>query len=147
VESPIVWGHAVLPNCSFEWTAECSVGNETLDEQHQTFFRICKALHELSANPVASTEALHVLIDEIARYTRTHFHTEEYFLKKFGYEDLEAHRREHFSFLESLADNLHLVMSGEIGATEMSQLVGTWLRDHVMNSDMKYKAIFIGADT
>jgi hemerythrin-like metal-binding protein len=73
---------------------------------------------------------------------RTHFHAEEYLLRKHHFIDLENHLGEHRLFLETLSTLLFETKQREISAKEFSLFLGNWLKDHILESDMTYKSIF-----
>jgi hemerythrin len=126
-----------------EWKPEYSVGNEEMDKQHKRIFDICRRVHDLPlVNTAQSISTAHELLDEAAQFARTHFHSEEYLLRKFNYVDLKNHLEEHRQFEETLSNLLFDAIDGKISAREFSLFLSNWLKDHIIETDMKYKSLF-----
>jgi hemerythrin len=128
---------------SYTWDPTYSVGNDVLDDQHKIIFDICDRLHQLVSNESAlSKEQYLEFIDEAIRFARTHFHTEEHYLRKNRFPHLEAHIEEHRQFMERLSDLQAKVQDEKILADHFGTILRTWLRDHILHSDFEYKSLF-----
>lgn len=131
-------------NDIFDWKPEFSVGNEEMDKQHKRIFAICRRVHDLPlVNTAQSISTAHELLDEAAQFARTHFHSEEYLLRKFNYPDLENHLKEHRQFEETLSNLLLEAIDGKISSQEFAEFLSHWLNDHILETDMKYKSLLI----
>ena len=128
---------------SFEWNPSYSVGNAVLDSQHKVIFDVCRRVHELPAtDSVEARNRYHELLDEAVRFARTHFHTEEHQLRKNNYADLAAHIAEHRQFMDRLTDILMEATEGKINNEQFAALLLDWLKEHILDTDMKYKSLF-----
>lgn len=123
-----------------EWSPAFSVGNPILDEQHRKLLAICKGL--VLCGELRGAERVsrfHELLDEIARFAREHFKTEENILANVGYSDLEEQKREHLEFEERFTEILCDASTGTIDIPEISRFVSDWWLNHIQIADMRYK--------
>lgn len=132
------------PMDTFDWHPDYSVGNDVLDEQHKVIFDICRRVHDLpKADSPEARSHYHELLDEAVRFARTHFHTEEHQMRKLRYAELDAHIAEHRQFMEQLSDILLNATAGRIDNQEFAALLANWLTTHILETDMKYKPLFM----
>jgi hemerythrin len=71
-------------------------------------------------------------------YARTHFYTEEKYMREANYPDLPAHKKEHELFI---AQVLNSIKSFEAGGTEpavLASFLKDWILNHIAVSDKKY---------
>jgi len=84
------------------WQPSYNLGIPIVDEQHRgiisTINSFCYAIQNKHGN-----EMLKPVINMVNEYTRYHFETEEDFLKKCGYPDLEAHVALHKELIHDLS--------------------------------------------
>lgn len=129
----------------FDWKPEYSVGDETLDAQHQELIRIMNELYDLLLEP----EALQIegriefIFGGLADYIATHFAYEEQRMvdARYPYEKLVAHRVEHHELIKKVRRYHADVVEGDReGLKElMPYLYGEWLVHHICQQDMDYK--------
>ncbi|MBT4115199.1 MAG: hemerythrin family protein [Rhodospirillaceae bacterium] len=124
------------------WLEKYSVGVEALDQQHQTIIGL---INELNAEDRTghTPDAVNRILDQLAGYVTSHFRTEEDYMERFDYEDIEAHLEEHIQYIETIArlteeqiedrDNVH----GELIA-----FLNHWWTDHILEADQKYTKTF-----
>lgn len=72
-------------------------GIEEIDAQHEEFFGAIQALEY----PNKSQQDLWDILLKIEIYARTHFETEESYMKKFNYPIIDEHIIEHEFFMEN----------------------------------------------
>ena len=125
-----------------EWNDEFSVGVAEIDAQHQRWIALINTLHDVlmgEANP-ENFSVKHCL-DEMVAYADFHLDFEEKMLAEAGYPLFEQHRAEHEKFRARLQE---LVRADEQGRTllntEVMNMLTGWLREHILKSDMAYKA-------
>ena len=125
---------------SFQWSPEFSVGNQMLDAQHKKILTLCADIEKISRSKSGYAEQLHGLLNEMAVYARTHFKTEEALLEMYHYPDLELQREEHLQYLEDLGEILNESLEGSPEPTRLLFFLQNWWIDHILYSDMQYKA-------
>ena len=87
--------HGVLiMTTGIAWKPSYSVGEPSLDAQHQ---QILRAINDLWAalDRNVGRETLMPLLDQLLRYADTHFKHEEKLMKEHGYPKLAEHRKAH----------------------------------------------------
>jgi hemerythrin len=125
------------------WKQFYSVNDLALDAQHKQITQTINELHAAmnGADPVAATKRA---MDELVRYTHTHFASEERVMKEIGFPDFDAHKALHDHMRRrtiALRQNLNLVT-----ARDVLVLLKDWWLDHIQGEDKKYAA-YLGALT
>lgn len=119
------------------WTPDLSVKNVVIDEQHQALF---KHTHDLvmSIGSGRNREEVSEIIAFLESYVVSHFETEEYFMKKYNYPQINQHKTEHARFIEiftQLKQNYQREGGHLYLALQIQQQVVTWLLNHIAQSD------------
>jgi hemerythrin-like metal-binding protein len=127
------------------WDPDYSVGNATLDAQHQALLR---TINELADAREAGGEIAHVF-DALNRYIRDHFRDEEVLMAAAGYADLEPHQQEHRMFEDwlravEMAYNSYGASTYYL-AESVDAFLRDWLLNHILIKDMAYKSTLVGA--
>lgn len=121
------------------WDKSYSVGVELFDSQHKWLIDIINTLVWISKNDGGGkeTKTSVEMMSEIARYSREHLAAEEDAMEKYGYPDLENHRREHDKFRNMVKE----IASKHDKVTTLKALKD-WFGDHIMVTDKKYCSFF-----
>ena len=128
------------------WEDSFSVGNVALDEQHKRLLEICNRLAECIEITGRDSDGLfHEVLNELAVYGKKHFITEEHLLSQLGYPSLADQLAEHAAYDEKLAAVLIAAIHGKFEKIELQHYLSHWWVDHILGSDMKYKAFIEGA--
>ncbi|NCC28631.1 MAG: hemerythrin [Gammaproteobacteria bacterium] len=123
-----------------EWSEIYSIGIEEIDRQHQGFFTASHQLYEA----ILDREAQAGVIEAVAfmrTYAETHFATEEDFMRRHAYTDLDAHLRQHVAFmrrLDALENDLRTFGPGQELADRALEMTQDWLIDHIADEDVLY---------
>jgi len=119
------------------WTEAFSVGNNTIDEQH---LQIVDILNELYAakNDVSQVAPKRV-IDQLRRYTETHFAYEEDLMRRANYPNLESHAISH-SWMTGKTRELaeRVIGNPETLTNEAFDFSKKWWINHIRDSDTRY---------
>ncbi len=122
-----------------EWKPEYSVGNTTLDSQHQKLLQLCKRVsHYQCDGTKASIETFHSILSELAFYADRHFELEEDVLRRVGFPQLKEQIQEHNAYREWLAEFLFVAMNGKIDKSSLQNYLEQWWVNHILDSDMQY---------
>ena len=123
-----------------QWGREMSVGNRVLDEDHKAFFDLAHIIMEVDAdnhNSIVFQSALNMLAD----YVAGHFLREEKALRAASYPHFEEHLHKHHAFRKRI---MKIVDDYSEGKNEdlrnLPGLVVNWLKQHILDEDMQYKA-------
>ncbi|MCX7793593.1 MAG: bacteriohemerythrin [Thermodesulfovibrionales bacterium] len=121
-----------------EWDNKYKVDIIEIDAQHQRLFILYNNLVEAMYRGVGMKELGNVL-NELLEYTVIHFMTEEAYMEKFKYPELESHRSAHKGFREKVY-NLHkdFTEGKPVLTAEVVEYVRDWLKQHVLNVDQRF---------
>ncbi len=129
-----------------QWTPSFSVGNAVLDADHRKLIDILNQIYDAWVQGSSSLE-LERLFDELMDYTDGHFSREESKLSSRDYADLDRHHAAH----ERLRELVHAFrgrhLAGQRADTlteDMAKFLKSWLLDHILEEDMKYRPLFTG---
>ncbi len=128
----------------FEWRDGYSVGIVSIDNQHKKLVNLINQLQtavDYSTGELFEREAL----DELVKYTITHFQFEEGLMKEHGYPQFEAHRTKHNEMvsrvnqlLDEYPEKPHATMEKATG------FLKSWLINHINGTDKEYSEFLIG---
>ena len=124
------------------WKDEYSLGFEKVDRQHRHLFEIINKLIERSA---ASSDSKLVTetLTEMLKYAKEHFTDEEELMQKYGYPEIELHKKQHAYFIETTAElSINALNNQSMVASEIAEFLQLWLTNHILKSDMKYRDFF-----
>ncbi len=122
------------------WEERFSVGNSTLDLQHQRLLEICNQLAECIEMEGRSADArFHEVLNELAVYGKKHFITEEHLLQQLAYPALGDQIAEHGAYQDKLSGVLIDAVRGKLEKIELQEFLSHWWVDHILDSDMQYK--------
>ena len=120
-----------------EWKAGFSVGSAAIDHEHRQLIHLINDVHDGIRND-AGADALAEGLGEIYAQIAAHFALEEKLMRDAGYEDLIAHKDDHESLLDQLADILHGVeVGGEYDEAALSARLERWFSGHFSTHDAK----------
>ena len=120
------------------WSPRYGTGIEIIDDQHRELFRIVDRLRRMVAGGMARTQVEDAIVDLVA-CSEQHFATEEAYMAKMDFPDLEAHITEHHAMLGSLQDLLAKFRESEQAmALVVPTFMEGWLRHHISDGDFGF---------
>lgn len=121
-----------------EWNDKYKVNIIEIDAQHEKLFAIYNNLVDAMYKGVGVKELGNAL-NELLDYTVVHFMTEEGYLEKYRYPELESHRSAHKDFRNRVYI-LHKEFSEgkPVLTAEVVEYLRDWLKQHVLNVDQQY---------
>jgi hemerythrin-like metal-binding protein len=123
------------------WKQFYTVNDPALDAQHRQIVETINDLYT-AMNGTDAVAATKRAMDQLVRYTHTHFADEERVLTEIAYPDLIAHKALHDQMRRrtiAMSQNLNLVT-----ARDMLVLLKDWWLEHIQGEDKKY-ATYLGA--
>ena len=123
-----------------KWTADLSVKNDELDQEHQRWIELLNGFYE-GLKEGRSKEALSELIMGMIDYTNYHFNSEENYMESIGYPDLDKHKILHNEYIGKLNEYYDKIVSVTmILSIEVTNYLKNWLVNHIKGTDQKYSS-------
>jgi len=122
------------------WDSSFSVGVALLDKQHRV---ITEVINELTnhAHAAVGSEKISDVLDKLTHYASLHFKTEEAILEQHGYLGRAEQIREHHAYRIKIATLCQeTVFHKSSVSTDLIQFLRDWWVDHILVSDMQYRA-------
>lgn len=124
-----------------EWSDRYTVQVPTFDAQHKQLFLLIDQLHA-AMKTGQSRDRMSAILNELARYTRTHFSAEENAMLSAGYSEFASHKAEHDKFTSKVERVNQEFEQGAAGLSiELMDFLTSWLQDHILNTDKKYSSV------
>jgi hemerythrin-like metal-binding protein len=127
---------------TIEWHHTLSVGIDKVDEQHRKWIEhFNTAVEAIEAQH--GTEQIVRTLSFLSDYTDEHFATEEAFMRKSNYPDMEAHLVKHRDLKQTVSNLINDFV--EEGTTPLlvdsiDTFLGNWLINHINEVDKKFGA-------
>ncbi len=119
-----------------DWNQTLSIGVEGIDLQHRYFVDL---IHRLSIELEEGDAAYRArLINELGSYAQLHFTSEENFMYKLGFPDLEKHHKSHQALLQKLNGQIGLYLVDMLDAAEIIEYLSNWLVQHIQTEDRAF---------
>lgn len=120
------------------WDKSLSIGVEEIDRQHQELIEKLDAVTEaVEKNQGEGTIAQ--TLDFLLDYAVEHFSTEEKFMIKHDYPDLEFQKRQHKEFKESvnqMIEDFEMDGASKEIADHIRDFLFIWLKKHIREVDL-----------
>jgi len=121
------------------WKPEYSVGLDILDGQHCVILQLINDLYTNMRLQQPSLD-IRLALETLVTYTKTHFSTEEGFLRKWNYPGYPEHNKAHERMAQiTLSFSAQYLQSREDLQREMFLSLKNWWLTHILDEDMKYK--------
>jgi hemerythrin len=122
----------------FPWREQYSVHVPQIDDQHRTLIRLINDLHSAMAQG-KGRDVMTAILNDLVRYTDSHFASEEGWLERKGYSRLAEHRQIHAELRRQVVELRQKFQTGSLAITmEVMQFLKNWLRGHILEKDMAY---------
>jgi hemerythrin len=119
----------------FEWNDSFLTGIAEIDEQHRRLVALVDEFY--SQMQTTSPQAgLVRLLRGVLEYTRTHFATEERWMREHSYPGLDALMAQHAHFVEKVQNITDRFIRGELVLSlEITGFLRDWLSQHILGTD------------
>ena len=132
-------------NCSemeitmYEFTQDCILHVEQIDDEHRRLFQIINETLALLAQTEDVTPVSKNLLKNLTDYAATHFAHEEAYMEQIHDPELPLQRKEHAAFAKKIADfqiDDSSPQAAKQSLQELLQYLVRWLYHHILSSDM-----------
>jgi hemerythrin len=124
-----------------KWKDAYSMGEDKIDEQHKGLFKLSNEIYNLVEAGVDEADIFRELFIALNDYTVEHFIYEEMYMQSKDYPELKEHIEQHIEFSKELKE-VALGINKNSHIKDIGEFVTTWLLQHVLDEDMKYKKFF-----
>ena len=122
----------------FPWAEKYKIGILFVDVQHKQLVDIINRLHGAMAAGKGKDQ-LDATLQELIRYTKSHFSAEEKILRSHLYPDLKAHHEEHERLTAAVVEFRRKLANNKIGLSiGVMDFLKDWLGNHILGVDKKY---------
>jgi len=129
--------HAAQKDDLVLWTKDLSIGIEEVDDQHQYLIDRINRLWRALLEKRADGEVVW-LIEDLHKYTQTHFVAEEALMRSFDYPKLEEHKRSHRNFEDYIRTAADEMIAGKPITMDLLHFLNDWLQKHIKVTDQDY---------
>ena len=119
----------------FSWSETYNTNILLIDEQHRKLFELANDFIT-ALNLGKGKESLSKTFDQLIEYATIHFDAEEKLFDKHDYPAKESHAQEHRELAQKVVD-LNYNQS-YIFPDNVAEFLSSWLKDHIIGSDMDY---------
>jgi len=125
-----------------DWKKDFSVQVDLFDKEHQNLIDIINNLHDGMKNG-KSKEIMENIINDLIKYSKTHFSDEEKYMERYNYPGIEEQKKAHKIFIDKINQINDDFKSGKIALSmEIMQFLKEWWRNHIIIIDKKYGDFF-----
>jgi len=122
------------------WDQSYSVKVAELDGHHQKLFYLLNCLHDAMKQGKGNS-VVRGIVEELVRYTHTHFQREEALMEQAKFPGLEIHRIEHQKLMSSAAQFKNALDSNQgVNTAAVLEFLRGWLAKHIYGMDKSYSS-------
>lgn len=120
------------------WNEKYALEIKEVDKQHEYLVKLINDLHDAMKAGKAK-DILANTINELIRYTSTHFALEEKYMSQYQYSDLKSHKAEHQKFVDQVLEFQKNFQNGStLISIDILNFLRDWLLKHISVTDKKY---------
>ena len=124
----------------FKWDDSLATNFADVDLQHKKLILLIEDVHKsLEAPEDKYALCLAKDLKRLTDYTQYHFAEEEALMRKNKYPDIEAHSKEHASFIEQVQTQIKVLrFADSADGFRFYRFLGSWLISHIGKSDQAW---------
>ena len=124
----------------FEFTDDCLIGVNQIDEEHKGLFRLIGEMYELAESEWINDkyDRLCAMLARLKNYADEHFRHEEEYMEQIGHPELELQKKQHLEFDRKITE-ADAIIDGQNPDELLRDLLiylVRWLYRHIIGSDL-----------
>jgi hemerythrin len=120
-----------------EWKPEFSVGNASIDHEHEHMIQMINDLYEQLAEPV-NAENVEAVLGEIHADISAHFALEERLMREADYVEYEGHKEDHEDLLDQILELMDSFYEDpDAGQKLLKTQLSDWFGHHFTSFDAR----------
>ncbi len=118
-----------------QWKPEYSVGDESMDAEHQEMIDLINEIYEqLGSDP----DQVEQCLGDIFSTVSMHFALEERLMRKSNYAEYQAHKDDHEELLDQIRDLMDdFAADSSSGAVRLEKSLSDWFASHFSTFDAR----------
>lgn len=136
----------------YQFTDDCLIGVEEIDNEHKELFRMINETQELFENQILNDkyDRIQEMEGRLSKYAEEHFRHEEEYMASIKHPELELQKRQHLLFCEKIGaipDSFNSNEEQQAVLEDLLKYLVTWLYRHIISSDLMIGKLKPAGDT
>ena len=122
----------------YQFTEDCLIGIEQIDEEHRKLFTLINEAAELPAE-ARTPKTVGQILSQLSDYAATHFAHEEAYMSEYDDPELPLQKKEHAAFTTHIQSLTRQPLTAENASAMLDEILPfliRWLYRHILSSDM-----------
>lgn len=123
----------------FQFTDDCIIGIEELDNEHRKLFQMINEALELLKDSSNAPMVAKTVLSNLSDYVATHLAHEEAYMEQINDPELPRQKKEHAVFAAKISSISQETLTSDTALDTMTELLSYlvhWLYSHILSSDM-----------
>ncbi len=121
-----------------DWNDTLSVNVPEMDNEHKKLISLVNELNDAMKSGKTKSE-MDRIFGALTNYTVSHFASEERYLQKVGYPELDAQKAGHAALIKQVTDFKADYDAGKaLISVKLMGFLRDWVRNHIQKEDKKY---------
>jgi hemerythrin len=130
------WSTNIM-DMNFDWDEAYSIGVDEIDIQHKQILSLIKKNYLLAANTIENNE-VKKLLDELNKYMRYHFSSEELLMQIYEYPKYTEQKIQHDLLIRELSMHINEIDSGKGNMVQLLFTMMKWFIGHDNEYDKEF---------
>jgi len=126
------------------WSERLACGIKLIDDQHKGLVDLVNDMfNHATGNSIQEHDYFNVVIQEVVKYVKVHFATEEKIMLATKFSGYTEHKKAHDSFVLAVVDNINDYKAGNrLTLSTFTKFLKEWILSHIAMMDKQYFEYF-----
>ena len=126
------------------WSPRLSCGIKLIDEQHMGLVNLVNEMYnQATGNDVQEHKYFEKVIQEMVKYAKIHFATEEKIMLATKFSGYGEHKKDHERFVKKVIENIGAYRAGKrLTLSSFTKYLKEWILSHIALMDKQYFEYF-----